>query len=511
MSDQKRTPEDLQRTFRDVTDPNYAEPLEEDDLSWDAVAVEAATIARASAAIETNSQAFYLLPSSRETAPSAQGAQKAEGWVFVSRLPGSGAFSLRIPAGKGVVMARLDSRGQPAQLEAFVLNTDLVFDVGELGPLSAVVVATRPGNQANHGLVDGVSLALEGSRTVELSAIVASGLLTDTGKPDVFTAGDVGRYLRIQGEATPRRIASYSQTAQGLGQVMVEGGTITGSQRATLLEWSELGVVLEQVTPLEGGRHAELEAIGQGERGMPRGPGEADLDYAYRVSELPDVVSPAAIERTLARILSPLEIPYELLEVRDPGLRGFVLDVTPLDAGGACLGSSQWSGAVLLSDSATKRFFLVCVTPREDLGFYGLFLDAANAGVNFYDCAEQAADGGGLGYQNALATLWNALNTARAGGVSFRLVEHRDYLPITHRTVTLVVTLASGAAPYMAVRAAALDAFFQLLPTGAGTTIAAISEALAGALVMAGLNPSVTITCMDSLTGVLREKLDWVI
>jgi hypothetical protein len=245
---------------------------------------------------------------------------------------------------------------------------------------------------------------------------------------------------------------------------------------------------------------------------MPRGPGEGDLDYAYRVSELPDVVSPAAIARTVARILSPLGIGYEIHEVREPGLQGFVLDQTPLDAGAVCDPAWTWTGAVLFTESTSKRFFLICIEPDKNLGRYGLFFDCANAGINFYDCAEEGGDGGSLTYDNAIAILQNAVNTARAGGVGWRLVAQTAFVPITFRTVTLTVTLASGAGPYLAARDAALDAYFQLLEPGQGTTGPSIAEAVSNALLIAGLDPSAVVNTFDSLVPATpREKLEYTL
>lgn len=488
MSDRARTLLELERTFKDVTDPGYHTPLEQEGegLGWDAVVATAAPIARASDAVHTNSQAFYLLPHSRQTGEPASGAQKASTTVRVRRR-GAAGIQLRIPAGKRLLLEQLDSRGQLARLEAYELAEQLELDVGSPGPVDVRAQAVRVGDQANLQIAQFVNFALEGARTVSLEGI--SGLvLTDTGAPDVFTAGDVGRYLLIAGEYEPRRVLSYSQDTLGRGQVTVEGDAITGSGTARLLEWAELGVTLEQLGPFTGGRHATLDQIGR-ERGMPRAPGEGDLDYAYRVSSLPDIISPASHVRICARDLSPLGIAFAYYEARELGLRGFVLDDTPLDAATVCT-DDLWSGAILLSASAQKRFFLVCVEASPNLGGTGLPFDALNAGLNAYDVGEAPADGIAEDYQNAILKLDADLNAARAGGVTYKIVEHAPYVPYAISTVELDVTMALGTSPYLDVRDASIAAHLALLAVGESTSEAALMDVVAAALLMAGLDPT---------------------
>jgi len=503
MSDAAKTQGELERTFRDVTDPGYHLPLEEDPLSWDPIAAMATTAARASRAVHTNSQSFYLLPHSRQTGESASGARRAEAWHQVRRR-GHAGQALFVPAGKRVEYFLRDSRGQPARLEAYELAEDVVFAAGEVGPVAVRVRAVRPGDQANLPIADRAALVAEGVRTVALSAYGGVSL-TDTGNPDVFTAADVGRYLRLQGEA-PRRVKAYSQDALGRGQVELEGDSITGTGPAVLLEWSELGVELEQLEAFSGGRHAMLDQIGL-ERDMPRGPGEGDEDFAYRISSLPDVITPAALERICARILSPLGISYALHEVRDPELRGFVLDLTPLDAGGMCSDSS-WAGGVLLSDSASKRLFVVCIERAINVGYEGgLAFDSMSSGVNAYDVGSSSGDGRPTGYLNALRALLVDLNAARGGGTAFRVVERTAVEPYGLHAVTLEVGIAAGTPEYLAARDEALAALVQQLRPGERTSEVELAEAIAGQLLMRGLDATgvtVLVTGGDLVPGPLE-------
>jgi hypothetical protein len=196
------------------------------------------------------------------------------------------------------------------------------------------------------------------------------------------------------------------------------GNVAPGTLIGLVLEDDADPIALVQTEALAGGAHATLDAIGR-ERNMPRaGAREADLDYAYRLSVLPDVVSPAAIDRLCAQILSPLGIRYEILETQTH-LPGFILDHTPLDTG-SLRENDPWRGALLLSDQQSKRFFTVLVEDRPELGG-GLPVDAQNAGINAYDVADRAGDGKATQYFAALKALYGALEPARAGGVSWQL------------------------------------------------------------------------------------------
>jgi hypothetical protein len=170
-------------------------------------------------------------------------------------------------------------------------------------------------------------------------------------------------------------------------------------------------------------------------------------------------------------------------------MRGFVLDDTPLDAASVCT-DDPWSGSFLFNASAEKRFFLVCVAPDPNLGGFGLPFDAVNAGLNAYDVAESPGDGTSELYDNALATLYADLDAARVGGVTFKLVEHAVYRDFVISTVALDVTMSSGGAPYLAVRDSSVASHLGLLSVGESTTTTAITDALVGALVGAGLDAS---------------------
>lgn len=428
MTDRIRTKADLEATFRHASDPNYADELENnsDGVGWDTVAGAAEIQARASSAVRRNTQGYMLLPSSTQSDDPASGPVKASGLVRLRRTA-SAALELVVGAGKKLAHSTLDSTGQPATLQDFVLAADVTFAAGELGPIDATAIATRPGDQGNLPAGTFVRMADEGRADVACT-VSAGNKLTDTGDPDVFWEGLVGRYVRVTtgtdlGEV--RRVLSYGQVQSGsalLGSIVVEGAALTpGVIRVDVLEWSDFGLSIEQPEAFTTGRHGTLDAIGR-ERQMGRAFGEGDPDYRYRLSDLPDTISPAAIERTVARILTPYGIPYRILETRE-GIPGFILDHSPLDVGSLCDPLDPWFGSLLLTENASKRFFVVLVGVNRNLGAYGLPLDAMNAGINAYDSASQPGDGGPVIYNRLMQTLYDEIQSKKGFGVAWKLMQ----------------------------------------------------------------------------------------
>jgi hypothetical protein len=129
-------------------------------------------------------------------------------------------------------------------------------------------------------------------------------------------------------------------------------------------------------------------------------------------------VSPGAIQRICARILSPLGINWALKETRDPsGLIGRVWDFHAFDYG------TISDGVVLLSLGDSTRFFVLCVGFGNQ-GEFGMPYDAPYPS-NAYDAPGPALnfyDGFPVTYYAAIAALWAMVNAARAAGIHWVLV-----------------------------------------------------------------------------------------
>lgn len=72
--------------------------------------------------------------------------------------------------------------------------------------------------------------------------------------------------------------------------------------------------VYQSAYPTQLGRSADLDGLADN-RGLYRTPNETDDSLRLRIRSLPDVVSPDAIVRSCNRILGPLGLPYDLIEV----------------------------------------------------------------------------------------------------------------------------------------------------------------------------------------------------
>lgn len=103
-------------------------------------------------------------------------------------------------------------------------------------------------------------------------------------------------------------------------RLTVESGTIQWS----MLDWKDLRFVLTRIEAFSGGRDDTLGLLGE-ERGVAKQTGESDDDYRERIANLADVVTPAAINRAINRILSPYLFRGVAQDVQN-GMTGLFLD-----------------------------------------------------------------------------------------------------------------------------------------------------------------------------------------
>lgn len=400
---------------------SYTVPIEEENngQGLDVYAQQAAQFARASEAAAVSTQAYYLRPHSSQVRPPAAGAAPGAGTVQIRRV-GSAVGDVTVVAGTVLVVRERDSRGDTIDGVRFILATDATVAAGTLGPVTVAVTAERVGYQGNVPAGSVSAFAERGRATIVGATVEAGNVLRDTGVPDRLTEGMVGQYVRLvgglNGGTTPRRIISVTQgtpTSFAVidGPALVAPDTLT---QAEVEEFADLGLVVEQSTETLGGRHGWLDAIGR-DRNTGRAPGEGDEAYRLRLSSLDDVVSPAAVLRAVARVLTPLGIGFALMETRDPGtLIGMVWDFHAFDWG------TIPSGVVFAPET---RFFII----RVGIGNQGEFgmpydapypsnaYDAPGPALNFYD-------GFPVAYLAAVDAVYRAVERARAAGVGWVLV-----------------------------------------------------------------------------------------
>jgi hypothetical protein len=412
MAFQPLTHDQLLALWRRLFPAAYTVPIEEENngQGLDVFAQQAAQFARGADAAAVTTQAYYLRPHSSQVRPEAMGALAATGTVeFTRAAPAAGAIT--IPVGTVLLAVEPDSRGGEAEIGEFRLTSAVVLPAGVLGPISAPVACLRVGYQGNVPANTVVRFQPLGTASVP-ATVGAGNAVTDTGVPDRFQASFVGRYVRFVGGlnsgTVPRRVLSF-----GLGTIVVDGPALAFPDTSTVEveEWADLSITLAQPAPMAGGRHGWLDAIAE-DRGTSRQFGETDEDLRLRLTNLADVVSPAAISRAAARVLDPFGIPWRLLETRDPAsLVGMVWDFHAFDYG-------TISNGVVFAP-ATRVFVLL--VGNSGLGEFGFPYDTPYPpGGNAWDFG--CMDGYPAGYYGLLASLWAAIEQTRAAGVGWLLV-----------------------------------------------------------------------------------------
>lgn len=414
--------------WRSLFPAGYTVPIENegDGQGFDVFTQQARQFARVAAAENITTQAYYLRPHSTQTAPESAGERRAVGTLEVRRAPpATGAVTL--VAGVEFVADVRSPDGTVLDGVRLRVLADTLIPAGTLGTVPVPVEAVRPGYQGNLPAGSVTRFALRGRATVPVATVEAGNVLRDSGLPDRLTPAMIGQYVRLvgglNGGTVPRRILSVSQGSP-TSTAVLDGAPLTFPDtltQAEVEEFADIGLTVEQLTPLTGGRHGWLDAIAA-DRSAGREPGESDDALRLRLSFLDDIVSPAAILRIASRILTPLGIPFALWETRDTfgGLVGFIYDDDPYDA----FTLFDVGHPVYLSENSATTFFILAVA-FGNAGEFGFAYDAPYP-QNAYDATTPLAlnfyDGSPLEYLSALASLYAAIDRARAAGVGWLLV-----------------------------------------------------------------------------------------
>jgi len=183
-------------------------------------------------------------------------------------------------------------------------------------------------------------VTLELTRTTTITEVIVRagsswkdrlGRQYQTTEDVTFAIGDDGPH-----EVVARAVAPGSGFNQ-LGPYTTAGGeSVPGeiSMRSYLIldpPFGDTSIVAEQLDDAEGGVTGMLDLHAE-DRGMPRFPGESDAQLRSRIRQLPDTTTPAAINRFLSSIFSPLGLPYWVFEPFEQGVAG-VVDAPSQDVG----------------------------------------------------------------------------------------------------------------------------------------------------------------------------------
>lgn len=207
-------------------------------------------------------------------------------------------------------------------------------------------------------------------------------------------------------------------------RLTVESGTLQWS----MLDWKDLRIDITQIEAFSGGRDDTLGLLGE-ERGVPKQTGESDDDYRERIANLADVVTPAAINRAINRILSPYLYRGKAQDVQN-GMTGLFCDAE--DAADFYLPGAIYPldpYKLLYTDGLAYGGFEVLVPYLTD-GEWGcscddgpiVYLDSPYS-VFLGPAADCCfLDGGPILAAATYAALWTTVNDAKLFGVDFLMI-----------------------------------------------------------------------------------------
>lgn len=392
--------------------------------------------------LEVSQQAYYLLPHSTQTRPESAGAAKASGVVYVKRAaPVTGDIIL--PAGTAFEARVTDSYGASLLVGIYLSTAPVLLPEGDGAPILVPVEAQFPGYTGN--IVAGLITNARPRGRAEVPATItavgtAQQIIDPTTINDRWTVESLGRLMRLSGTLAsenagdPRRVVSFTDSTPqviSFDPPLDDAADVGATVVVEIEELEDFGITVTQPQPITGGVGGTLDAIAT-DRNQGRVAGETDDELRFRLSELADTISPAAIERVLDCILTPCGIRFNIAETGEiEGLMGFVWDLHPYDFGQLLPVSkppgSEYvgQGGVWLDDSMYRRFFVISVSCNDNAQHFGLSFDDGPL-PDAWD-GDQPYDGGSFDpldtYNSCIARAWESVNAARAAGVGFIIVQ----------------------------------------------------------------------------------------
>lgn len=441
------TQTDFLTLWRSILPGEYTEAIEQEaaGAGFDIPSLQAAIFAGFEENLNVSQQAYFLRQHSIQSGATAgKGAKARTTLQLFRRAPVLG--DILIQQGRRFVATATDSNGGELVLGHFLAVEAVTLPQGNGGPVAVLVEAEFEGYAGN--VWEGVITSFEPQGHLSVAAVItAPGEVRRSLAPadingDQFNLGLVGRMIRFVPSGTlttpdalvPRVVVGAFEVS---GQVALQfsppllAADVLQTVHVEVEELEDLGVSVTQPDPAIGGSVDTLAAVGA-ERKIERQENDTDEDFVDRLVQLPDTVSPAAMERILARRLDPFGIGWCLRETGDvDGLMGFTWDLHPWDFGKVCgctdppepSGSELvGSGIVWMSGSTATRFFIVCVklTNVDLVAFAWNSTDPTGDfppawGLFVWDGVDAA-------FSAAVSRAYDELNAAREAGVGFAIV-----------------------------------------------------------------------------------------
>jgi hypothetical protein len=260
----KLTRADLMVLWKSAVDAGYSQPLQHNPNSGIELIEEGAEqLAVVSDAVETNSQAMFIMPHSSQTAPPGSGARFATVQIVLTR---SGSALGEVTLARGTELEEVATDyGPDGGIEVptgriYVLEEPLTIAPGVAG-LSFEAIAERPGYGYNFPLPETITLIVQlGASLSNVGAQIVPGIpshnLICSSFADVLTPNQIGQYVILGGAnlGQVRRMIGYQPAPADQSN----GGTAvlaaTGVIGITMVSGAfEAGENIEQQTTLAAG------------------------------------------------------------------------------------------------------------------------------------------------------------------------------------------------------------------------------------------------------------------
>lgn len=439
------TQADFLNLWRQVLPASYTEPIESEaeGAGFDIPSLQAAIWADFESNLNVSQQAYFLRQHSIQTGATAAGGAKARTTLQLYRAaPALGA--VLVPQGHVFLAVATDSFGGELPLGRYLAVSAVTIASGAGGPIAVEVEAEFEGYAGN--VWEGVITRAEPQGRLSVPSLITAtnevrrSVTLQQQNADRFNLGMVGRMIRIvpdgvlnTPDATVPRIVTGAYEASGDVVLQFTPALLASDVLAPVTieaeELADLGVTVTQPDPATGGRVDTLAAIAA-ERKTERQQNETDEQMADRLVDLPDTVSPGAVERLLKRVLDPYGIPWCLHETGEvDSLVGFTWDLHPYDVGELCGCDNTHpadselvgEGIVWMSEGTWTRFFVVCVGQSAVVEWGAAYDSTKQFGdrPNAFD--RFPWDGQDSAYNQVIARLAVELRKVKASGVGFAI------------------------------------------------------------------------------------------
>ena len=214
-------------------------------------------------------------------------------------------------------------------------------------------------------------------------------------------------------------------------KALFDNRLLAGTCHWKMLDWRGLGFELESIAVMSGGRDPLLDMHAEERGAAPRQSFESDDLFRERIAELADVVSPNAIQRIVNRSLEPYGMEGLAIDAYN-GFDGLFIDVDALDyySPGDIYPENPWK--LYTTQSEAFGWFWIILPCLSD-GEFGTSYDDGpvkylEPETIFLGPAYEYGffDGFPVDAEGVYASIYNAVDQARAAGIGFTMFRSCD-------------------------------------------------------------------------------------